>query len=72
MTNPDDCGPVREVCSAKGCQETPVWQLLWNNPRIHDPQRRKVWLACEAHRVALGDFLSARQFLRDTQPHPPQ
>lgn len=45
-----------------------MWQLLWNNPRLHTPDRRKIWLACEAHREHLSDFLGARGFLRDTVP----
>ena len=56
------------VCSAKGCQADAVWALLWNNPKLHTPDRRKVWLACEEHRASLGDFLTARQFLRDVVP----
>jgi hypothetical protein len=56
------------VCSSKGCQADAVWALLWNNPRLHTPDRRKVWLACDDHRTTLGDFLSARQFLRDVVP----
>jgi hypothetical protein len=54
------------VCSAKGCRTQARWAHLWNNPRLHTPERRKVWLACDAHRGTLGDFLSARGFLRDT------
>jgi hypothetical protein len=54
------------ICSAKGCRAVAVWALHWNNPRLHDPQRRKTWLACEAHRESLGAFLSARGFLRET------
>lgn len=57
-------------CSAKGCRTSAVWQLRWNNPRLHTPERRKVWLACEAHRASLGDFLTARGFLREVAPLP--
>lgn len=56
------------VCSARGCREPAVWQLLWNNPKLHTPERRKTWLACEEHRTQLGDFLSARGFLREVAP----
>lgn len=60
------------ICSAKGCTAEAAWSLLWNNPRLHTPERRKTWLACDAHRESLADFLAARQFLRDierlTQP----
>lgn len=62
--------PDRLGCSARGCQEPATWSLLWNNPRLHTPDRRKSWLACEAHRSTLGDFLSARRFLRSVEPLP--
>jgi len=51
------------VCSAKGCQEQADWALVWNNPKLHTPDRRKTWLACDQHRLSLGDFLGARGFL---------
>jgi hypothetical protein len=62
------------VCSARGCQSEAAWSLLWNNPKLHPPERRKSWLACEAHRRSLSDFLSARGFLRAVEalePHAP-
>ena len=61
-------GGMGLTCSAKGCQNAAVWSLLWNNPKIHTPDRRKSWLACEDHRESLSDFLKARQFLRDVEP----
>lgn len=59
-----------DICSAKGCQNTAVWALEWNNPKVHTPQRRKVWLACAEHKEHLSRFLGARGFLRDVVPHP--
>ena len=56
------------VCSAKGCRRPASWSLAWNNPKIHSPQRRKTWLACEEHRDSLARFLSARSFLREVEP----
>ena len=56
------------TCSAKGCQQQAVWALLWNNPKLHTVDRRKVWLACADHRGSLSDFLTARGFLRDVVP----
>ncbi|SCL24380.1 hypothetical protein GA0074694_3914 [Micromonospora inyonensis] len=58
------------VCSARGCRAPAVWALRWNNPRLHDPDRRKTWLACAEHRSTLGDFLTARSFLREVEPLP--
>ncbi|HYO39534.1 MAG TPA: acetone carboxylase [Nocardioidaceae bacterium] len=57
-------------CSAKGCSAPAAWSLLWNNPKIHAPERRKSWLACEEHRTSLAAFLMARGFLRDVEPAP--
>jgi hypothetical protein len=59
---------VETRCSARGCSDAAVWGLLWNNPRLHTPERRKTWLACDEHRGSLADFLSARSFLRDVVP----
>lgn len=58
-----------DLCSAKGCRAAASWQLRWNNPKVHTPDRRKVWLACEDHREYLSNFLAARGFLKDTVPH---
>ncbi len=60
------------ICSAKGCQAPAAHELGWNNPKLHTPDRRKVWLACEEHRQSLADFLAARSFLRDVTPYEPQ
>lgn len=53
------------VCSAKGCRVNASYGLLWNNPKLHTPERRKVWLACDTHADPLSDFLSKRGFLKD-------
>jgi hypothetical protein len=67
---PDQQGrSVSDICSAKGCQLPAVWALRWNNPRLHTPDRRKVWLACEEHKGSLSDFLGARGFLKDVVEH---
>ena len=58
--------PEQLVCSAKGCRGTATWAHLWNNPSLHTPDRRKVWLACDEHRETLGGFLSVRGFLKET------
>lgn len=58
-----------DLCSAKGCSAPATWQLLWNNPKVHTPERRKVWLACEEHRGSLTDFLGARGFMKDVVAH---
>lgn len=42
--------------------------MRWNNPRLHTPERRKVWAACDEHRDHLSGFLAARGFLRDVVP----
>jgi hypothetical protein len=58
-----------DLCSAKGCHAPGAWELRWNNPKIHTPDRRKVWLACDDHKQSLGEFLGARGFLRETAAH---
>jgi hypothetical protein len=55
-------------CSAKGCRAQATTALLWNNPRLHDAERRKVWLACADHEESLGAFLGVRGFLKDRVP----
>ncbi|MEV4183511.1 hypothetical protein AB0J28_18980 [Streptosporangium canum] len=52
------------ICSAKGCRAAASYAVIWNNPRIHPPEREKVWVACEEHRQSLADFLDVRGFLR--------
>ncbi|WP_309074924.1 hypothetical protein [Paenarthrobacter sp.] len=59
-------GPA--LCSRKGCRAGARWQLLWNNPRIHTPDRRKVWLACGDHRDWLEDYLQTRGLWKETVP----
>jgi len=41
---------------------------VWNNPKLHTPERRKVWLACEDHREHLAGFVSLRGFLIEVVP----
>ena len=53
------------ICSARDCRGAAVWVLAWNNPKIHEPDRRKQWLGCDQHREQLAEFLRARGFLRD-------
>jgi hypothetical protein len=55
-------------CSARGCARPAAWALRWNNPKLHPPERRKTWLACDEHRENLSAFLSARGFLREVVP----
>lgn len=50
------------TCSRAGCRESALWRVEWRNPRIHSPDRRKVWVACDAHCDYLRDYLAARDF----------
>ncbi|MBN9169337.1 hypothetical protein [Microbacterium sp.] len=61
-------GAPDPVCSRAGCQERPTTRVTWRNPRIHAADRRKVWLACDAHVDYLRDFLAARDFPVTTEP----
>jgi hypothetical protein len=64
-SGPPSDGSDQRVCSARGCRADGVWALRWNNPRLHTPERRKTWLACDDHRTSLSEFLSLRGFLRE-------
>lgn len=57
----------RFACSRAGCREPADWAILWRNPRIHDEDRRKTWLACSEHLEALREFLAARDFPLETR-----
>jgi hypothetical protein len=56
------------ICSAKGCQRPATVALRWNNPKLHEPERRKTWLACPEHQESLSKFLGARGFMREIEP----
>jgi len=55
------------VCSARGCRSGADHALRWNNPRLHTPERRKTWLACDEHREHLSAHLQVRGFLREVE-----
>lgn len=57
-------------CSRKGCRNAAGHQLLWNNPKIHTPERRKIWLACDEHRGWLESYLKERLLYKETLPMP--
>lgn len=63
-----DAGSTALRCSARACGAQASWALRWNNPKLHTPDRRKTWLACDEHRTTLGEHLSVRGFLRETLP----
>ncbi|MGY5032286.1 hypothetical protein ACWC9U_15550 [Streptomyces sp. 900116325] len=63
--NADSAASAAPICSAKGCRAAAVWVLAWNNPKLHTPERRKTWLACDEHREHLSSFLGVRGFLKD-------
>ena len=54
--------PEAPVCSRVGCRLDAVWNINWRNPRIHDANRVKVWLACAEHREFFEEYLAARDF----------
>lgn len=57
-----DAPAHRFTCSRAGCEAAASFGLLWRNPKIHDAERRKTWLACDAHVETLREFLAARDF----------
>lgn len=58
--------PVR--CSARGCHTGARHVLVWNNPKVHTPEREKTWVACDAHRSSLSEHLDVRGFLCRVEP----
>jgi hypothetical protein len=63
---PDPVGAL--VCSRKGCSAEATVGMLWNNPKLHTPQRRKVWLTCPEHREYFRGYLSSRGLLKSEVP----
>ncbi|MGW8679441.1 hypothetical protein ACWGMS_30905 [Streptomyces albidoflavus] len=61
-------GPLHTRLAAADPEAAAVWVLAWNNPKLHTPERRKTWLACEEHREHLSQFLGVRGFLKDVVP----
>lgn len=60
--------PAIHECSRAGCRESAAWALVWRNPKIHTPDRRKTWLACVEHVDYLREFLAAREFPLEVLP----
>lgn len=51
------------LCSAKGCRAEATRAVVWNNPKVHTPDREKVWHACDDHVDHLTQFVGLRGFL---------
>ena len=58
-------------CSAKGCRADARHVLVWNNPKVHAPDREKTWVACDDHRTSLSEHLDVRGFLQRVDPLEP-
>ncbi len=70
-TTPDEAARVQltgelessaPTCSRAGCSAPASWTVNWRNPRIHSPERVKVWPACDEHVDFLRDYLATRDF----------
>lgn len=55
-------------CSRAGCRAHAAWRIDWRNPKIHEADRRKTWLACDEHVDFLREFLAARDFPLEVRP----
>lgn len=64
----DEDETTEVTCSARGCREPAVHALVWNNPKVHTPEREKTWVACERHRASLSEHLDVRGFLKRVEP----
>lgn len=60
--------PDELICSARSCGAAATYEIVWNNPKVHTPDRRKIWLACDVHEETLRAFLSARGFWKESVP----
>lgn len=49
-------------CSRTACEDSPAWQIVWRNPKIHAPEREKIWLSCEEHKLFFEGYLGQRGF----------
>ncbi len=58
------------ICSRAGCRAPATQQVQWRNPRIHTPERRKIWLACDEHAPFLHGYLATRDFPVSLLPLP--
>ena len=56
------------TCSRAACRNDATWGMLWNNPKIHTPERRKVWLTCDNHHEYFRSYLTTRNFLKQEVP----
>ena len=63
--------PEDVQCSAKGCRAHARHVLVWNNPKVHTPEREKTWVACDDHRQHLSEHLDVRGFLKRVDPLQP-
>ncbi|WP_115727397.1 hypothetical protein [Actinomyces culturomici] len=54
-------GPEDGICAARGCEEPATLRITWSNPKIPWADE-KTWLACEAHRGFLSDYMRYRGF----------
>ena len=59
------------ICSAKGCRAPATSVVLWNNPKLHTPDREKPWHACDEHVTTLSEFLQKRGFFLRVEPVSP-
>jgi predicted Fe-S protein YdhL (DUF1289 family) len=66
--SPGGGAEIEHVCSAKGCRRTAAHAVIWNNPKLHTADRRKVWLACDEHEKSLADFVALRGFHIEVVP----
>ena len=55
-------GETTPRCSSNGCRGEAIWRVNWRNPRLHEADRVKVWLACDEHRHSLDGYLRSRGF----------
>lgn len=55
---PNVANPKEVICSAQKCRALAQWAVIWNNPKIHTPDREKTWSACNDHKDHLSEYLT--------------
>lgn len=58
----------RDLLGHGGCHGPETWEVVWNSPRLHTPDREKVWVACGKHMQPLPDNLTVRSYLKRVEP----
>ena len=57
-----------KVCSRTECNSQVAWFVLWNNPKLHSPDKIKTWGSCNEHLDYFISYLTIRGFFLRKEP----